>query len=186
MDISLSEFDITDIDRSKKYSIVGKHESGKSFLVKQIIENSRHEYGVLITNLSHMKNVYTELDPINMYKKYSTLLKDRCFMNHMYLVLDDYLYNVYQLEEIKENLKKVDDFLFISSYPHFLNVFDFDFIFITSPLDDSILLQIHEKHLNNIKFKYFKKLVNMCCDNNEFLIINTMSSENKFMYLEKN
>jgi ABC-type dipeptide/oligopeptide/nickel transport system ATPase subunit len=185
MDISLSKFDLNTIDRSKKYSIIGRKSTGKSTLVKKIVRCSKHRYGVYITDLLHMKNIYTEIEPVNMYKKYSPLLRNRCFMSHMYLVLDDYPYTIHQLQEIKERLNTVIDFLFIVSYSHYLGIFDYDYVFISSELDDSILMKLHENCVPDIKFNIFKKLVKVCCDSNEMLVINTKNSEDRFMYLER-
>lgn len=155
MDITIEEFQVKDIlVKRKKCLILGSSGSGKSTFIKNII-NSNEMYSVVITNLKHIKSFYSFIDPIRRYRRYSSLLNERCFQNNMYLVLDDYFYNKVIYDEIICNCDKKDILCLITS-TKFIDI-SVDLVFIFKNTEERCIVDVYNKYLTNyIDYENFK------------------------------
>src|SRR4029078_5670966 len=147
MNVVLEEFDINNYHHNKNYMVIGISGSGRSTLLKKMLDRTKYKQGSVITDSFHFHNFYNFLHPACLYKKYSPLLKYRCFRREAILFMDNSPYEKYQLHDLCKNIDATDNFDFIAAYDHCLDLIKFDYLIIISTLPDEALRDIYKKSL---------------------------------------
>jgi hypothetical protein len=160
MELYLDEFDINNLTFGKNVCILGEK---KREFIKYILQEIIPErtYGTVITT---NKNNYTDYFPSeNIYKRYSVLLKERIFIQNSFLIIDDYVCNKIQIDDIKDGISKNNMFFIHTIYsPDIV----FDYIIITS----------NEIKYNGVNQEY----IEICTEQGDYFVIKP--STNEFFY----
>lgn len=187
MDISIKDFD-TDILKSKNLCIIlGDTNSGKSTLIKDIINCTYNTIpdGIVCTDKPHHDFYSSFIKKQNIYKRYSTLIAKRCFIDGMFLILDNCFYNKEIYNEVINNCINKDILLLISLYK-FTDFLNYDYIFICKFTNSNELNKIYKSYIekfNEISLQYFIEIIILCTNNYEILVINCKTNEISELFL---
>lgn len=178
MDLSINDFDISVLISSKKCLILGDKASGKSSLIKDMLSSihTHFPYGFVFTDIKHSNSLYSLfLNTKYIYKRYSSLLANRCFVDNTYVILDDYYYNKEKYTEIFHNVndKKI---LLLISLTKFTDFTGYDYIFLCKFSNIQEIYKIYINFIQKINksmiFEQFIELIKCCTQDYEVLVIN--------------
>ena len=207
MEIQLRKFDINEITHDKVVVLIGKRDTGKSFLCKDLLYNHRNiPVGQVISGTEAANEFYSkivpkifiheEFNPLiiqNMIKRQRLLLeKNRSgnkIDNRAFLILDDCLYdnswvkdkNVRQLFMNGRHYK----ILFILTMQYALGIppnlrTNIDYVFILRENYVSNRKRLYEHYAGMFPtFEMFCQVMDNCTENYECLVINNNSKSNK-------
>lgn len=188
MNLCIDYFDIDILKSKKSCLILGDNSSGKSILIKNLLFSvyNHFPYGFVFSDTKHFNSLYSLfLKEKFIYKRYSTLLAVRCFINDIYLVLDNYYYNKEKYTEIFDNCKD-KNILLLVSLSKLTDFKDYDYIFLCKFTDIKELYKIYKEYIEKFKtsliFEQFIELVNSCTNNYEVLVINCKAKVFKNMF----
>lgn len=188
--LELDYFDEELLNVKNTCLIIGDHGSGKSTLVKHFILNVFniiYKHGCICTNKQDYSFYSSFLNIESIYKRYSSLLEKRCFIDKHFLVIDDYYYNKSRYDEIFMKSKNYDMSLVISSQC-LIDSGEYDYIFIRSLRDEKQIKLLFNTFPNiRILFKNvaeFKLFLNSAMDKYEILVLNVKAKDihNIFYY----
>ena len=207
MEIELSRFNINDIKDDKVVVLIGKRETGKSFLCKDILYNhSNIPVGQVISGTEAANEFYSQLVPKlfihgeyqppiihNILKRQKMMLEKWKANNSIdpraFLVLDDCLYdnswtkdkNVRSLFMNGRHFK----ILFIITMQYALGIppnlrTNIDYIFILRENYMSNRKRLYEHYAGMFpNFEMFCQVMDQCTENFECLVINNNAKSNK-------
>jgi len=184
-EIDLNEFEVKTMKKGSFFILVDElFDQGIS---KNIIENLGWRYGVVLTSEDKMIDYYMKypetFEMKNVFKRYSNLLKKRCFGSHMYLLIDCYNYSSQQVVEFENNKTKDMSFIVIhDTFDDYTKV-SFDYIIIATKIElsalDDIYVKISENINKSIKNKPFLskqdflEVINETVSVETFLVVDT-------------
>jgi hypothetical protein len=207
MEIELSRFNINDIKDDKVVVLIGKRETGKSFLCKDILYNhSNIPVGQVISGTEAANEFYSQMVPKlfihgeyqppiihNILKRQKMMLEKWKANNSIdpraFLVLDDCLYdnswtkdkNVRSLFMNGRHFK----ILFIITMQYALGIppnlrTNIDYIFILRENYMSNRKRLYEHYAGMFpNFEMFCQVMDQCTENFECLVINNNAKSNK-------
>lgn len=185
MDIYVNDFDTDILLCRNNCLVIGNPTSGRSTIIKDIITTIKPKffYGVIFTDKIHMNGFYNFFNPLWLYKRYSPLLYNRCFMDNMFIILDSYHYTKDNYLTVINNCNSKNILLIMTSN-NLINITELDYIFLCRFIEYSTILEIYEKYIkNHIDLYSFNELFKLYNDNNELLIINCKSTDKNDLFL---
>jgi len=184
MQLELDYFDDTLLNTEKGMNILvlGDKKSGKSTLIKTIVKkmNKIFKNGNVCTDSNHYNNVYSEfLDIENIYKRYSTLISKRCFINNYYLILDDYYYSKNSYNEVFSKIKSVNMNLVIG-IGRLTDFKDYCYIFICRFTNKKELEKVYKYYIDKLnifnELQDFINFVNLTTTDYDTVVINVLTT----------
>jgi len=207
MEIQLSRFDITDIKDDKVVVLIGKRETGKSFLCKDLLFNhSSIPVGQVISGTEAANEFYSQMVPklfiheeyqapiIQNILKRQRMMIDKWKVNpsidpRAFLVLDDCLYdNTWTKDKNVRSLfmnGRHFKILFIITMQYALGIppnlrTNIDYIFILRENYVSNRKRLYEHYAGMFpNFEMFCQVMDQCTENYECLVIHNNAKSNK-------
>uniref|UniRef100_A0A6C0BSZ3 Uncharacterized protein n=1 Tax=viral metagenome TaxID=1070528 RepID=A0A6C0BSZ3_9ZZZZ len=207
MEIELSKFNINDIKDDKVVVLIGKRETGKSFLCKDILyHHSNIPVGQVISGTEAANEFYSKMVPkLFIHEEYqpaiiSNILKRQRMMIEKYkesnsidprafLVLDDCLYdNTWTKDKNVRSLfmnGRHFKILFMITMQYALGIppnlrTNIDYVFILRENYVSNRKRLYEHYAGMFpNFEMFCQVMDQCTENFECLVINNNAKSNK-------
>jgi len=207
MEIQLSRFDITDIKDDKVVVLIGKRETGKSFLCKDLLyHHSSIPVGQVISGTEAANEFYSKMVPklfiheeyqppiIQNILKRQRMMIDKWKVNpsmdpRAFLVLDDCLYdNTWTKDKNVRSLfmnGRHFKILFIITMQYALGIppnlrTNIDYIFILRENYMSNRKRLYEHYAGMFpNFEMFCQVMDQCTENYECLVIHNNAKSNK-------
>ena len=209
MELQLKKFDINDIKDTSSVVLIGKRDTGKSFLCKDILynhqkipvgqvisgtEGANQFYGQIVPKLF----IHDEFNPTiiqNMLKRQKLMLEKKQEMDNTdpraFLILDDCLYDNTWTKD--KNMRSVFmngrhyKLLFILTMQYALGIppnlrTNIDYIFILRENYVSNRKRLYEHYAGMFpSFEMFCQVMDQCTEDYECLVINNNAKSNKLI-----
>jgi|APGre2960657404_1045060.scaffolds.fasta_scaffold04939_4 hypothetical protein len=171
----LEYFDKYDIKCPDRYCLIGE-KSARDEVINiflDIIENSCISIGAIISS-DLEKYQKLDIDPILLFKKYSPLMKNKCFSegSDSYIIFDDIIYNKGQIQDFYTTLNSFNT-LFVQSQVCLEEYTKFDYIFICS-YNEIELEKVYAQYIidkKKISLEDFKFVAKNCIGSKEIFIV---------------
>jgi hypothetical protein len=145
--------------------------------ITTIIKSLKWNYGVILTNEDKMIDYYSKKQDVfemkNIFKRYSNLLKKRCFGTHMYLLVDCYDYSKSHILEFEKH--KTTEMTYIVVNPTLTDFKDcyFDYYIITTLLELQGIKDIYSKLNMEIDYQDFIGILKELLSEGDYLVIHS-------------
>ena len=207
MEVQLKKFDINEITHDKVVVLIGKRDTGKSFLCKDLLYHHRSiPVGQVISGTEAANEFYTQIVPKifiheefnplivqNMIKRQKLLIEKMKLGNKVdpraFLILDDCLYDNSWVKD--KNIRSLFmngrhyKILFILTMQYALGIppnlrTNIDYVFILRENYVSNRKRLYEHYAGMFPtFEMFCQVMDNCTENYECLVINNNSKSNK-------
>lgn len=127
--LELEEFSSDTLFPKSLILVLGDSCSGKSCVVKKIIEKISNKYksGTICTDKAHCKEFYSKfIESERLYSRYASILIKRIFYDYTYLVLDNIHYSKDKFDEIIDISSAKNNIVIFTSK----NILKYDFNFL--------------------------------------------------------
>lgn len=209
MELKLKKFDMSMIGDGDTVILLGKRNTGKSYLTKDLLYHKKHiPVGTVISGTEGANGFFSEFVPSTLvYEEYDPLILQKFWKRQMslkkkikggqkdidnraYLVFDDCLAdsgdwkNDKIVRRLFMNGRHIDIFFILTmQYPIGIGPSlrtNIDFVFILRENNYAIRKKIYEHYAGNFKtFEFFCEIMDQCTENYECLVINNKSKSNK-------